>query len=159
MKKARVACTFVALAIVLMSFSACKAEKQDNEAKTEVIVEEEKGNEGQIEKAGKKQAVPTVNIAANEKITSPKLVKVNSEGIWFASEGELGWVKLVDSAGNELGKAILTTEEDWMVSGPVVFSANLTFDPAKAKAGKLIIYGKSGEGDAKGPHFEVPVTF
>jgi len=107
---------------------------------------------------------PTLNVKENDKIASPLLVKVNSEGIWHAMEGELGWIQLVDESGNEFAKGILFADGEWMVSGSVMFSTTLTFDSKNAKTGRLIISHDQpgdGEGDEEGEviSFEVPVTF
>jgi len=105
--------------------------------------------------------LPTVNVTENEKLNSPHKITVNSEGVWFASEGELGWVQLVDNNGVELAKAILTAEGDWMKNGPVMFSCTITFDAGNIKKGKLIIHNNPGEGDGdeagENISFQIPV--
>lgn len=108
-------------------------------------------------------SLPTVNVKENDRLNSPYKIIVNSEGIWFASEGELGWAQLVDNNGNELAKAILMAQGDWMKSGPVKFSAIMKFEAGNIKKGKLIIHNNPGEGDGDEAggniSFEIPVTF
>ncbi len=82
---------------------------------------------------------PTVtNIKSGDNISSPVKIEVNSEGRWFAFEGELGTVTLVDEAGKQLGLGILSTKENWMKKGPVIFNTELKFESTKSGKGKLI---------------------
>ncbi|MEZ7515501.1 hypothetical protein [Flavobacterium frigidarium] len=107
--------------------------------------------------------LPTVNIKDNDKLTSPALIKVNSQGVWFANEGSLGYIQLLDDQGNEIATNFLTTNENWMKEGSVNFSANLIFDAKGSKVGSLVIHNDpgSGDGDEAGEKisFTIPVTF
>lgn len=107
--------------------------------------------------------LPTVNIKDNDKLTSPALIKVNSQGVWLANEGSLGYIQLLDDQGNEIATNFLTTNENWMKEGSVNFSANLIFDAKGSKVGSLIIHNDpgSGDGDEAGENicFTIPVTF
>ncbi|MBU0925969.1 hypothetical protein KKG81_13875 [bacterium] len=107
--------------------------------------------------------LPTVNIKDNDKLTSPALIKVNSQGVWLANEGSLGYIQLLDDQGNEIATNFLTTNENWMKEGPVNFSANLIFDAKGSKVGSLIIHNDPGsrDGDEAGENisFTIPVTF
>ncbi len=111
---------------------------------------------------------PTANIKRWQKITSPLTVKVNSQGVWFAWEGELGTVKIVDENGkvlnlkNEWG-ILSSADGNWMHSKPAFFKTSIPFDAKGAKKGKIIIYNNSGPGDGEEAgtsySFEIPVTF
>ena len=107
--------------------------------------------------------LPTINIKDNDKLTSPAVIKVNSQGIWFANEGSLGYIQLLDDQGNEIATTFLSTNENWMKEGPVNFSANLIFDAKGSKVGMLVIHNDpgSGDGDEAGEKisFTIPVTF
>jgi len=147
------------LSIMYGCGSKSKETKQEDDT---VLVEVEKTNtETNEEMISATQ--PTVNIQANNKITSPQVIEVNSEGVWHAYEGELGTVQLIDNNGTELTLGILSAKGEWMKSGPVMFSTELTFDSKKAKKGKLIIHNNPGDGDgdeAGTPiSFEIPVIF
>ncbi len=107
--------------------------------------------------------LPTVNIQKNDKLVSPTKVEVNSQGIWFASEGSLGFVKLIDEKGTELARGFLTTQADWMTSKPVLFSTELIFNAKDSVNGMLIIHNDPGpgSGDEAGEQisFTIPITF
>lgn len=107
--------------------------------------------------------LPTVNIKDNDKLLSPAVIKVNSQGVWFANEGSLGYIQLLDDQGNEIATNFLTTNENWMKEGSVNFSANLIFDDKGSKVGMLVIHNDpgSGDGDEAGEKitFTIPVTF
>jgi len=82
---------------------------------------------------------PTVlNLKKGDKISSPIKIEVNSEGLWFAFEGELGTVTLLDEQKNELGRSILSTKENWMTKDPVVFTTELKYKADKSGKGKLV---------------------
>lgn len=106
---------------------------------------------------------PSVNISPHDVITSPLEIKVNSMGVWYASEGELGLVKLYDSEGQELTWGIMSATEEWMRPGPVMFQTTLKFNPGDSKTGVLVIHNDpgNGSGDEAGEEisFEIPVRF
>jgi len=109
---------------------------------------------------------PEISLIPNQKITSPLDIEVDSKGLWFASEGELGIVTIVDEENNELGTniAILTSVDgNWMISGSVLFKTTLIFDSKEAKSGKLIFHNNPGGGDGDeagvSKSFEIPVKF
>lgn len=110
-----------------------------------------------------KRKLPTVNIKENDKITSPILIKVNSQAIWKASEGTIGYIELIDENENKLAHGILSTKEDWMTNKAIIFSTKLIFDSKKSKRGTLIIHNDPGSGDGeqagKNINFKIPVTF
>ena len=113
-----------------------------------------------------KRKTPTTNIKDNQKITSPLYVKVNSEGVWFAYEGELGLVKIVDENNKLLNKqgnsGILSTMDgNSMHSKPAFFETEVDFEIKGEKSGKIIITYNAIGGDEAGTNntIEIPVTF
>ena len=106
---------------------------------------------------------PTVSVNPQDIIKSPLKLKVNSMGVWHASEGELGLVQLLNQDGNEIALGILTTSENWMKSGPVQFETTLEFDAKESEKGTLIIHNNLGDGDSDeagvNHSFEVPIRF
>ena len=106
---------------------------------------------------------PTLNIEANQRLSSPTVVEVNSQGLWFASEGMLGYAQLVDNEGRELARGFLSTTEDWMSEKALVFTTNLVFEAPKGSKGRLIIHNNPGEGDGEEAgekkQFSIPVSF
>lgn len=108
--------------------------------------------------------LPTVNIKEEEVITSPQKITVNSEGLWFATEGKLGHVELFDSEDNLLTEGHLMADGEWMTEKPALFSTALTFTVKEdTEKGKLVIYNNPGNGDGEEAgekiSFEVPVRF
>ena len=106
---------------------------------------------------------PTVSINPHDVIKSPLHLSVNSMGVWHAHEGELGHVQLIDQQGNELATGILSTSEDWMKSGSILFQTVLEFNPEKYKKGYLTIHNNPGDGDGSEAgeklSFKIPVRF
>lgn len=106
---------------------------------------------------------PTLNIKPDAKITSPLEIHINSQGLWFASEGELGLIRLFDGNGTELAMDFMIADGEWMKSGPIMFSSTLTFAAVKTKKGTLVIHNNPGPGDGdeagEETSFEIPVTF
>jgi hypothetical protein len=128
------------------------------EAETEEIVEEVEEEIGDM-----KATRPTVNIEPNQKVSTPLTVRVNSQGLWMAHEGEVGWATLLDESGNELATGILKAEGEWMKSGPVMYRTVLEFNDADKTKGTLLIKQNPGPGDGAeagtSESFEIPVTF
>ncbi len=146
--------SFLIIGFILSIFLFISCNKSKNESS--------KSNREVIEKVKN----PEVNVVPYQKITSPFEIKVDSKGIWIASEGELGIVTIVDENDNELGKdiAILTSVDgNWMTSGSALFKTTLTFDAKDSKSGKLIFYNNPGEGERDeagiSKSFEIPVKF
>ena len=106
---------------------------------------------------------PTVSINPHDVIKSPLHLSVNSMGVWHAHEGELGHVQLIDQQGNELATGILSTSEDWMKSGSILFQTVLEFNSKENKRGYLTIHNYSGVGDGSEAgeklSFKIPVRF
>ena len=117
----------------------------------------------------KQKKQPTVtNIKPGQKITSPVKININSEGVWFASEGQLGTVEIIDEKGNVLNKKddygfLLIVSGNWMSSEPAIFEGKVTFNARGAKKGKIKIYSEPGEGEGVEAGvlyiLEIPVTF
>ena len=106
---------------------------------------------------------PTVSINPHDVVKSPLHLSVNSMGVWHAHEGELGHVQLIDQQGNELATGILSTSEDWMKSGSILFQTVLEFNSKENKRGYLTIHNYSGVGDGSEAgeklSFKIPVRF
>lgn len=79
-----------------------------------------------------------MNLTDGDSISSPIEIIVNSEGLWHAFEGELGVVKLFDEMENELGLGILSTDENWMQAGPVIFKTILSYSINTSGKGRLV---------------------
>ena len=114
------------------------------------------------------EKLPTINIKNEEKITSPLRLKINSQGVWYASEGELGTIEIVDEKNKVLNQKgdwgiLFSSDGNWMHSNPAYFETTVKFDPKGAKKGKIIIYNNPGEGDGEEAgtleYFEVPIRF
>ena len=159
--------SFFMLAICLTVLIACKEKSETTEsAETDIesVEENEMANEPDEVVDEEMQAdMPTVNISPDQTVSSPLMVKVNSQGVWMAFEGELGWAILRDDQGIEMAKGILKADGDWMKSGPVMFSTELTFDATGKNGGTLTIMKNPGPGDGdeagKEEAFEMPVRF
>lgn len=153
----------VLICIVHISLNSCKNNSNPQEDKTPIPQQVDKEKTTLTEEEPKQTKYPTLNIKPNDQINSPIEIKVNSEGVWYASEGELGWIQLIDDKGNELAKGRLSADGDWMKSGPVMFSTTLTFDSKNIKTGKLIVHNDPGEGDGdeagESISFEIPIIF
>lgn len=106
---------------------------------------------------------PTVSVNPQDIIKSPLKLNVNSMGVWYAHEGELGHVQLLNQDGKEIALGILTTSKDWMKSGPVQFETTLVFDAKESEKGTLIIHNNPGDGDGDeagvNHAFEIPIRF
>ena len=104
---------------------------------------------------------PSVNVKPSQIISSPFDIRVNSEGVWFGFEGELGTVSVVDDSNNELGMAILSTlTDDWMTDKPVMYGGTLTFDTQGETSGKLRFFNNNpSKKEGVDKQFEIPVLF
>ena len=146
---------------VILVVSSCK-DKVENSAVIDLespLEKQEVVDSNKIELVEKN--LPTLNIKEGEKLISPVIIHVNSQGLWFANEGELGWAELWDKDNQLIAKGILTADGDWMKTGPVMFSTTLEFNVVKAQQATLIIRKNpgAGEGDEAGTResFEIPV--
>lgn len=115
--------------------------------------------EKQKSKSVVKTKNPSVNIKPNQKINSPLYVEFTSDGLWFANEGELGTVSLVDADNNTLGTAILrVTDGNWMSKESVTSKVPLTFQTRNSTSANLIFKNNNPsmtEGENK--EFEIAV--
>lgn len=103
---------------------------------------------------------PTTNLKPNQIIQSPMTIIVNSEGKWGGFEGELGTAELIDRTGKPLGLCILSTKENWMVKGPVIYNCDLTFSAQSAGKGKIVIKNNNPTGMVEhDKSFEIPVGY
>ncbi len=95
----------------------------------------------------------------NETVSSPLKITglVNGNG-WTGFEGQVGMVKLFDSAGKQLALGILTTTTEW-TSLPTSFQTTLNFS-TNATAGKLVFHNENASGDpSRDKTFMVLVKF
>ncbi len=147
------------LLIISLVFHSCKNTKMtSNNQEYRVTSDETK-----IDKN-----LPTTTIKNGQKIVSPITITINSEGIWFASEGELGIAKIVDEKNKILNikdniGILFSVDGNWMHTKPAFFKTTIAFDKKNAKKGKIIFYSNpgNGDGDEKGTihSFEIPVIF
>ncbi len=160
---------FILCCLISIFFTNCNSStttKSDSSVQTtteETVTEttaEPEPETGTNEVTPPDKKYPSVNIKANDKIASPVDIKVNSEGLWFGFEGELGTVTLVDASGKKLGLGILSTTENWMTKDPVNYKTTLSYKAEKSGNGKLIFKGKNPSGDKiRDKSFEIPVTY
>ena len=105
-----------------------------------------------------------LNIKADDTISSPFNIKINTNGVdgWFVSEGEGGYVSIYDEQSQFLTSGILFAEGDWFGLDSVMLSTKLTFSTL-AKKGKLIISNNPGEGSEEEEgvkkEIEIPIYF
>ncbi|OEK08731.1 hypothetical protein A8C32_00170 [Flavivirga aquatica] len=159
MKKINLKTTLTVFSLGLI-FISCKDNSNSKSTDSLKLPTKEKVvTEMEIEKL----KLPTVNIQENDKLISPTKIEINSQGVWLASEGTLGFVQLIDEKGTELASGILTTKENWMTKEPVMFSTELIFDSKNNTKGMLIINNDPGSGDGeevgKKISFKIPVSF
>lgn len=100
-----------------------------------------------------------LNLKADQNIRSGFVVQTYSNEKWSALEGELGFVEAQDDQGNELGRAFLITEEDWMSGNPVKFTAKLIFHVSQKTKGKLVFTQNTAKENKEPSQFSVPVVF
>ena len=163
MNKIRLGVTGIICAALTM-LAACSSVDQTTPEEPSTETTETTITEVEEEVEERNMKLPSVNISPNDKLTSPVGIQVNSEGAWFASEGELGTVHLMNDQGEELGMAILSSSDgNWMTSDPAMFDTQLEFDAAESGSGKLVVKSNPGEGDGDEAgeqySFEIPVTF
>ena len=105
-----------------------------------------------------------LNIKADDTISSPFNIKINTNGVdgWFVSEGEGGYVRIYNEQNHILTSGILFAEGDWFGLDSVMLSTKLTFSTS-AKKGKLIISNNPGEGSEEEEgvkkEIEIPIYF
>jgi len=84
---------------------------------------------------GEKEGILISLPKANEKIKSPLKIEGEARGPWFF-EAQFNAV-LLDSHGNKLGEAILTSKSDWMTEDFVPFEGELDFIQPSTSSGTL----------------------
>jgi hypothetical protein len=98
------------------------------------------------------------NIKAGDEISSPLKITgyVNGDG-WSGFEGQVGTVKLLDEAGNELAATYLPATTEWMKL-PTNFEANMEFQSPKDQNGTLVFMNENASGlPENGREFRLPV--
>ncbi len=150
---------------LFLSFTSCQDSGTSTKDKHVKVAAKDKKNTKSVKFVSKPfKKFPKVNVKPNQRLASPFNVELNSKGLWSASEGEVGMVTVVDSDGNKLGSAILSsTDGNWMTSGPAKFGSKLNFQLKSSKSGKLVFSSNAGPGDGaeagKIELFEIPVIF
>lgn len=97
---------------------------------------------------------------ANDVVTSPVTISgyVNGDG-WNGFEGQVGSVKLVDSAGHVLAQGPLTATTEWTTT-MVNFATSLQFTSPATKIGSLIFRNENPSGlPERDKQFILPIKF
>lgn len=95
---------------------------------------------------------------SNSTITSPVLVEGEARGFWFF-EADFP-VKVIDSAGNELGVGIAHALSDWMSEDFVPFQATVRFTTPGTKEGFVVLEKDNPSGLPEyADELRVPVWF
>ncbi len=146
---------FLSFIICLSGCSEKQSESNKNPAKDTVKVEENSNSNSEESKL-----YPSINISSNQTITSPMPIEINSEGVWFGFEGELGTISLLDETNKALGTGIMTAKGEWMKKGPVQYTCKLTYNATKSGKGKLLIKNNNPSGlTERDKSFELPVRY
>ncbi len=91
-------------------------------------------------------------------VSSPLTVTGLARGSWFF-EATFP-VELRDATGKRLAQGTAATDEYWMTTGFVPFSATLTFAKPKTETGTLVLSKDNPSGEPQNDaRFEVPVKF
>lgn len=110
-----------------------------------------------------KPQYPSVNVNPHDVIQSPQDIHINSMGVWYAFEGELGYIELIDREGKRLALGVMSATGEWWNSGPAMFKTTLIFDPGNSTHGTLLVHnnpgGGSGHEAGEQISFEIPVRF
>lgn len=108
-----------------------------------------------------KPLYPSLSVNPHDIIQSPQDIHINSMGVWQASEGELGYIELIDPQGKRLALGIMSATGEWMTSDPAMYKTTLIFDPGDATHGTLLIHNNPGDGSGHEAgekiFFEIPV--
>jgi len=116
--------------------------------------------EGKILSVENNYSLPSINIRKGSVIDSPVDIRINSEGKWFAFEGELGTAELISADGLTLGMCVLKTKEEWMVKGPVTFNCQLEYISSSSGIGELLIKNNNASGMPEhDKSFSVPISY
>lgn len=85
----------------------------------------------------KEDLIKIVSPQANEKVSSPILIKGEARGIWFF-EATFP-VKLYDENNNLIVQSYATAKSDWMTENFVPFEASLDFSVEQEQKGTLVL--------------------
>ena len=107
---------------------------------------------------GEKEGILVASPKANQKIKSPFKIEGQARGFWYF-EAQFT-AELYDAQQNFLGRAILTTKEDWMTENFVPFEGELTFKQPAASFGTLRFLSDNPSGLPENQKiFETPIQF
>lgn len=107
----------------------------------------------------------TVNAPGkNEKITSPVTITVtvdntNPKCRWTVFEAQAGTMQLQNAEGEVIGKAVLTTDEDWMTDQPVTYSGEMMFDTTLATPKLNLVITEDSPSGEPGKEVTHPLTY
>jgi hypothetical protein len=111
------------------------------------------------------KALKVLTPLENEEITSPLEVKVvvdNSSPYcnWRVYEAQAGTIALTDGKGTVLGTSVLKTEDNWMQSEPVNYTASIDFTkPTNTTKAMLVITEENPKGSSKVQTITHPLLF
>lgn len=107
---------------------------------------------------------PTAGITVNspkpnETVSAPlKITGVVTGNGWAGFEGQVGTVKLLDSAGKELAQGVLTATTEWTTL-PTSFETSITFKSFFDSVGTLVFHNENPSGDpARDKTFILPIN-
>jgi hypothetical protein len=104
------------------------------------------------------EGIQIISPKPNEEISSPLKItgSVNGNG-WTGFEGQVGTVKLLDSADKELATGVLTATSEWTTL-PTNFETILNFQSNTAQSGTLVFHNENSSGlPEKDKTFSLPV--
>lgn len=108
------------------------------------------------------EMVKIISPLADQKISSPVMVKGMAFGGWFF-EGSFP-IQITDAAGTVLGEAPAVTTEDWakaaLAGEKIGFTAKITFKKTTAKQGYIVLKQDNPSGLPENDHeVKIPVNF
>ncbi len=106
----------------------------------------------------KEDLIVVENPVANEKISSPLVLKGKARGSWFFEASFP--IRLLDENGKELAVAVATAKTDWMTTDFVDFEAELSFPIPATQKGYLIFNKDNPSGlPEHDDELKMPVVF
>ena len=93
------------------------------------------------------EGIQIISPKLNGQVFSPLKITgtVNGNG-WAGFEGQVGTVKLLDSAGKELAEGVLAATTEWTTL-PTDFVTTLNFRSGGAQSGTLVFQNENPSGD------------
>jgi hypothetical protein len=102
--------------------------------------------------------VIVTNLTPNSKITSPVTITGTAKGYYFEASFP---IEILDAQGNVIGQNHADATSDWMVEGPVPFTATVTFTAQPAgSAGTIRFKNDNPSGlPENDKHTDFPIKF